>query len=182
MADRPGPGCRCIVASAGVCDRLSAWLLGVWVESIRLCQKEVDRLCALDFFAFAGSMLLPDMVPQKAEIQDELWQPWSKERVQTELAKGNSVFVDFTADWCITCKVNENGVLVSDTILKRLHEPDIVALKADWTLRDEDIRMELQKYGKAGVPMYLVFHPGEPRGRLLPELLTPSMILEALEK
>jgi len=172
-------------ASSRVLAFVTVLVLGSWVFGLNQfasAKKKWIGFVLWIFIAFAGSMLLPDMVPQKAEIQDELWQPWSKERVQTELAKGNSVFVDFTADWCITCKVNENGVLVSDTILKRLHEPDIVALKADWTLRDEDIRMELQKYGKAGVPMYLVFHPGEPRGRLLPELLTPSMILEALEK
>jgi thiol:disulfide interchange protein/DsbC/DsbD-like thiol-disulfide interchange protein len=172
-------------ASSRVLAFVTALVLGAWVFGLNQFASSKKKWIGFAIWisiASAGSMLLPEMVPQKAEIQDDLWKPWSKERVQTELAKGNSVFVDFTADWCITCKVNENGVLASDTILERLREPGLVALKADWTLRDEDIRLELQKYGKAGVPMYLVFHPREPRGRLLPELLTQSIILESLEK
>ncbi len=173
-------------ASSRVLAFVTLLVLGAWIFGLNQFGSTRKKWLGILFgilVGIGGSFLLPEMVPQqKVAVQDELWQQWSEERVQNETAKGNIVFVDFTADWCITCKVNENGVLASETILNRFRDPGIIVLKADWTLRDDKIRMQLQKYGKAGVPMYLVFHPGEPTGRLLPELLTQSMILEALEK
>ena len=87
----------------------------------------------------------------------------------------------FTADWCITCKVNETVVLSDPAIATELERGNFATFKADWTRYDDTIRRELARFGRAGVPMYLVY-PADPEAeaRLLPELLTLGATLEAL--
>jgi thiol:disulfide interchange protein DsbD len=110
------------------------------------------------------------------------WEPFKKDRINAELAKGNVVFVDFTADWCITCKVNERAVLGSQRIADATKKLGVSLFKADWTRRDEIIRAELAAHGKAGVPMYLVYSPKAPdEPTVLPELLTTEAVVAALE-
>lgn len=111
---------------------------------------------------------------------DEMWQPWSEEAVAEARAAGKTVFVDFTADWCITCKVNERGPLARPAVVERLTSDEVVAMKADWTRRDETIRAVLARHGKAGVPLYLVYPP-EGEVQVLPELLSPQIVLDALD-
>jgi thiol:disulfide interchange protein DsbD len=108
------------------------------------------------------------------------WQPFSPEAVQTALDAGHPVFLDFTADWCITCKVNERGPLSSQAVIDAFAQANVVTLKADWTRRDEQIRAILASFGRGGVPMYLMYSPKRPeQPQLLPELLTPSILLQA---
>ncbi len=109
------------------------------------------------------------------------WQPFEPQAISQTLAEGRLVFVDFTADWCITCKVNERTVLVSEPVLSAIEEHNVAMFKADWTQRDERIRAILATYGKAGVPMYLLYRPGAPQSPVvLPELLTETMVVEAM--
>lgn len=115
-------------------------------------------------------------------VADDGWEPWSHERVAKEQELENVVFVDFTADWCITCKVNESTVLVSDEVEAAFKAHNVVKLKGDWTRRDEEIRKVLESYGKGGVPLYLVYGPGAPDGTLLPELLTSKIVVDALQE
>ena len=92
-----------------------------------------------------------------------------------------AIFVNFTADWCITCKVNEAIALDQDNVKKLLREKDIVYLKADWTRKDPEIASILARYGRTGVPLYLLFPPvGAPT--ILPELLTESLLLDFLNE
>ena len=109
------------------------------------------------------------------------WQPYSPARVHEALSQGKLVFVDFTADWCITCKVNERAVLDRDPVQAAMRARGVVKLKADWTRRDDRIRAILQAHGKAGVPMYLVYRPEAPQApQVLPELLSPELVLSAI--
>ena len=118
-----------------------------------------------------------------AEAEDEGWLPWSETRITQELEAGRPVFVDFTADWCITCKVNERTVLARDDVQRAVADLDVAMIKADWTRRQDDIRQVLAQHGKAGVPMYLVYTPGRPSApQVLPEVLTPSVVIEALRQ
>jgi len=111
------------------------------------------------------------------------WQPWSRGAVQAALRDDRVVFVDFTADWCISCKVNERLVLADGEVARALGRDDVVALKADWTRPDERIRAELARHGRAGVPMYLVIGPRAPQDpEVLPEVLTPELVLSALRR
>jgi thiol:disulfide interchange protein len=110
------------------------------------------------------------------------WKAWSPEAVDKQLAAGVPVFVDFTADWCITCKANEKTIITRPEVVKRLKERGIVAMKADWTRPDERIRKALEQNGKAGVPMYLVYNPKRPnKPEVLPEVLTPGLLTDAFD-
>lgn len=108
---------------------------------------------------------------------DPLWKKWSPEAVSEARASGKTVFVDFTAAWCLSCQVNERVVLSRPEVKAALEKG--LAFKADWTDRDPVIEAELAKHGRAGVPLYIVY----PRGGeavTLPEILTPGLVLETL--
>jgi thiol:disulfide interchange protein DsbD len=109
------------------------------------------------------------------------WLHYDLSAIDRERAAGRPVFVDFTADWCITCKVNERIVLADDAVRDELARWNYATFKADWTLRDEEIGRRLAAFGRAGVPMYLVY-PADPAQdpELLPELLTIDGTIEAL--
>ncbi|WP_164513340.1 protein-disulfide reductase DsbD family protein [Thiosocius teredinicola] len=107
---------------------------------------------------------------------------WSSVRVAELQREGKAVFVNFTAAWCITCKVNEQVALSSPRIESALRKADVVYLKGDWTKRDAAIGAELQRYGRSGVPLY-VLHPADGTNPIvLPQLLTENLVLEALEQ
>ena len=109
--------------------------------------------------------------------------PYSQSATLMALSSRQPVFVDFGADWCITCKYNEQHVLTDPTVTEAFKRYHVVALRADWTRRDETIRKTLASFGRAGVPMYLLYDPDNPSGpTLLPELLTPSILLDALHR
>ena len=120
----------------------------------------------------------------KAEMPEAtafLTRPYSRSATLMALSARQPVFVDFGADWCITCKYNEQHVLTDPAVTEAFKRYHVVALRADWTRRDENIRRTLASFGRAGVPMYLLYDPDNPSGpTLLPELLTPSILLEAL--
>jgi thiol:disulfide interchange protein DsbD len=109
------------------------------------------------------------------------WQAFTPERLRAELEEGHSVFVDFTAAWCLTCKFNEASVLESGVVREAFQHHAIVKLKADWTNGDPVITKLLQQFGRPGVPLY-VLYPGKSEEPIVfPELLTKSMLLEKLE-
>jgi thiol:disulfide interchange protein/DsbC/DsbD-like thiol-disulfide interchange protein len=109
------------------------------------------------------------------------WQPFDPDAIAAELRGGRPVFVDFTAAWCLTCAVNERRVIASESVKQELTRRDFALFKADWTLRDEAIRKELARFGRAGVPLYVVYDPASPaEPRVLSELLTIDGLLDAL--
>jgi thiol:disulfide interchange protein DsbD len=109
------------------------------------------------------------------------WQPFSPDRLQTELEQGHTVFVDFTAAWCLTCKFNEASVLESAEVRDAFQRHGIVKLKADWTNGDPAITKILQHFGRPGVPLYVLYPAKKEEPVVFPELLTKSMVLEKLE-
>ncbi|MBN2233736.1 MAG: thioredoxin family protein [Opitutales bacterium] len=113
--------------------------------------------------------------------QENRWQPWSQEAVTTALKQGRPVFVDFTARWCATCQVNKRVSLASEKVLQSFHEHNVTKLRADWTKMDPVITQELLKHGKAAVPVYLVYFPDQPKPIILPELLTPQIIINTFD-
>ena len=107
------------------------------------------------------------------------WQPFSEKRI--DALAGKTVFVDFTAEWCLTCKVNERTILETADVRGTMEQLGVVPLKADWTRRDEVITTWLREHGRAGVPMYLVIPKDRSKAPiLLPEVITPSMVNDAL--
>ena len=109
------------------------------------------------------------------------WREFDPDAIAKSLDSGHPAFVYFTADWCITCKVNEAGTLESGAVRDAVAELGVAVLEGDWTHRSTAIAEELARFGKAGVPMYLVYDPRKPQAPiLLPELLTPGLVVDAL--
>ena len=109
------------------------------------------------------------------------WQPFTPERLQTELEQGRTVFVDFTAAWCLTCKFNEASVLEAQDVRDAFQRHGIVKLKADWTNGDPVITKLLQQFGRPGVPLYVLYPAKNEEPIVFPEVLTKSMVLDKLE-
>jgi thiol:disulfide interchange protein/DsbC/DsbD-like thiol-disulfide interchange protein len=109
------------------------------------------------------------------------WQAFTPERLQGELDQGHSVFVDFTAAWCITCKFNEANVLESAEVRDAFQRHAIVKFKADWTNGDPTITKLLQQFGRPGVPLYVLYPGKNEQPIVFPEVLTKGMVLEKLQ-
>jgi thiol:disulfide interchange protein DsbD len=95
-------------------------------------------------------------------------------------SQGRPVFVDFTASWCLSCQVNERVSLSRPEVQKAFAEANVALLRADWTQHDDAIGNALAALGRSGVPAYALYVPGEASPRLLPEVLTPGIVTEAL--
>lgn len=107
------------------------------------------------------------------------WVPFSTERIAALRNDGKSVFVDFTATWCITCQVNKRVALNDEAVVAQMKTRNVVRMKADWTRKDPAITAALAAFGRNGVPLYVLYPPrGEPV--ILPELLTPTLVLDAI--
>ena len=111
-----------------------------------------------------------------------LWQPFNANAIPRLVASGKTVFVDVTADWCLTCQINKTFVIAQDDILERLEQEDVVAMQADWTLPDSSITAYLVSFERYGIPFNAVYGSKAPAGIALPELLQTNAVIEALDK
>lgn len=111
----------------------------------------------------------------------QAWQPWSPEAVTAAVDSKRPVFVDFTADWCVTCKVVEATVLNTQRVQTLFTQHNTLLLTGDWTSQNPAITEELAKHNRKGVPLYLLYLPGNPEPRILPQLLTPGILEDALK-
>ncbi len=111
------------------------------------------------------------------------WQPWSPEAVAQARAAGRPVLVDFTANWCLTCQVNKKIAIEIPSVRQKLKEINAMALVGDYTHFPDNITAELNRYSRAGVPLVLVYPKGtDAQPVVLPALLTPGIVLEALDR
>lgn len=111
---------------------------------------------------------------------DHHWQELNRTAIDTALAADQVVFVDVTADWCVTCKANKLGVLLQDPVYSSLAAGDIVRLRGDWTMTNEQITAYLRSNNTYGVPFNKVYGPAAPQGIALPTILTSQAVLSAL--
>ena len=118
---------------------------------------------------------------QPGSTVDSFWQAWSPETVAQLRRQGAPVFVDFTARWCLSCQVNERLALDNPTVRSRFRELGVATLRADWTDKNDPIAQAIAGYGRAGVPVYVLYGRGAQEPVLLPELLTPAIVLGALD-
>jgi thiol:disulfide interchange protein len=170
-----------LTLSSGSGRRLVVWgamiviVAGAWWAFLR------EPLRAEAVAANAGSSPAPSS-PQQGK-NGLTWVPFDLAMLEQSVRGGRTVFIDFTAQWCWTCKVNERTVLADAAVGTRLKDLQVLTMKGDWTNRDPVITQVLRRFGRGGVPFYAVF----PAGRLeepivLPELITKDIVLDALEK
>ena len=123
--------------------------------------------------------LVPTTYSDSDETQDQL--AYTPQLLEDLREENNLVFLNFTADWCITCKVNEAVALKTSEVSKVLAEKNITYLEADWTRKDPIISETLEQYGRTGLPLYLLF-PSEGDPLILPEILTEDILLSYLNE
>jgi thiol:disulfide interchange protein DsbD len=182
-------GASAVVSMTGMLLFL-AFLLWVFGQLQPVRSRWLGRLgaAAIAGLAFTGFNLIEfDSSSSANEMTvpaspEDGWQVYSEAAVSEALAAGRPAFVVFTADWCITCKVNESTVLDREHVRSAFDERDFALFKADWTRRDEQIRQKLAQFGRAGVPLYLVYRPERPsEPEVLSELLSQREILAAID-
>ncbi|WP_230206700.1 protein-disulfide reductase DsbD [Novosphingobium sp. Gsoil 351] len=134
---------------------------------------------ALAGLALVGAVLLPQVAgaPPAAAAADLLGaKPFSLAALTAARASGRPVFVYFTADWCLTCKVNEAAAIDRESTRDAFAKANVQVLRGDWTTRDPVITRVLETHGAAGVPLYLWYTPGSAEATILPQVLTPALL------
>ena len=114
--------------------------------------------------------------------KDAIFQPFSEAALQAALDDGKIVFVDVTADWCLTCKTNKIRAINVEDVRKELTGSEVVALQADWTAYDPSITTYLASHGRRAIPFDAVYSPSTGEVEVLPELLSPNDVLTALDR
>ena len=125
---------------------------------------------------------LPVLKDKKVQIGLVQWENFSPEIFAKAQKENRSIFIDFTAAWCLTCQVNERLVLNTEIVQKEFLAKKILALRADWTSRSPEITKLLESYSRAGVPLYVFYKAGKNTPVVFPQILTTGLVLEALEK
>ncbi|MCC6764597.1 MAG: thioredoxin family protein [Deltaproteobacteria bacterium] len=121
--------------------------------------------------------------PATPGAADFAWEPFSTARIAELRAQGRPVFVDFTAAWCVTCQVNKKVALETAEVIAKMKQLGVVAVRADWTRPDAAITRALQEFGRDGVPLYVLYSGRESDPpRILPQILTPTIVIAELEK
>lgn len=177
-----------LLFAAGLAGATGLWLFGAGQGERALGRRGVIHTIAgaALLLAMLGAATLAARAPVEAPSADagtgELSSaPWSAQAVQTALSEGRPVLVNFTADWCVTCKINERTSLTTPGVKRAMEQSRAVYLIGDWTRRDDAITAELQRHGRSGVPLYLLYRPGQAGPEILPQLLTEGVVVEALK-
>ncbi len=173
-----------------LCVALACWIYGAFCGPI---SKPATRAASLAIAALVlaggGAYFLgvkftgaQRATASSVETGGIAWVDFSQKALDELLARGQPVFVDFTADWCLSCKYNERTAIDVPTVREAFQTKDIVPMKADWTNANPEITAVLKKFGRVGVPFYVLYpaNGGEPI--VLPELLTQQIVLDALAK
>jgi thiol:disulfide interchange protein DsbD len=167
---------------------LAVWIYGRWTAPGASAGRVRFGVAGLVVVGAAGLWLgwprpmNAASTPVAGQAPAVVWEPWSPEAVAKLRAEGRIIYVDFTARWCATCQTNKKLVFASDEVLRLFAERKIATLRADWTNKDPRITAELAAYGRSAVPFNVIWKPGRDQPEILPELLTPGIVLEALRR
>jgi len=165
---------------------IAGWFLGRWPARRWSSIVAALLMIAVVGVALFGRKLATEAAepsnPAASIASSSSWQPWSADAVQSALAAGKPAFVDFTASWCLSCQVNERVALRRPEVEKAFANANLALFRADWTREDPAITQALAALGRSGVPAYALYLPGEANPRLLPEVLTPGIVLDAISK
>ncbi len=160
---------------------IAGWALGRWPARTASTLVAILLLIAALWLPIAAARrfrVAPSAT--SAHVTGSLqWEPYSAQMLAEDRAQGKAVFVDFTAAWCLSCQVNERVVLDREDVQQAFRKSGVVLMRADWTRHDDAITEALAQLGRSGVPAYALYD-GEQAPRLLPEVLTPGIVLDAL--
>jgi thiol:disulfide interchange protein DsbD len=173
---------------------LGCWVFGRWGGLGATRIQQLKAFAAGLLITVGGGWLFLDLEMAEASQCDDgslvevldfehdlPWQAFSEERVKA--LAGQPIFIDFTADWCLTCKANEKAVINTAPVREAMRDHDVIPLMADWTRRDPVITEWLKRHGKAGVPFYLVLPADASAAPIaLPEVITQDMVIQAIKK
>jgi len=121
--------------------------------------------------------------PSEASVTSGPWQSFNELEISRYVSEGKTVFVDITASWCVNCKANKQFTFSRSEIFSRLFQsPDVVPMQADWTNPNPQLGLFMKRFGRFGIPFNAVFGPKAPQGIILPEIITPAAVFEALDK
>ena len=174
-----------------LCLALACWIYGAFCGPLSSVKTRVVSLAAIVLIVFGGAgfflteRFARSTVPGTASRPSDgiAWRPFSQKALDDLLEAGEPVFVDFTADWCISCKFNERTAIDVPAVREAFSKSGIVPMKADWTNANPEITAALKKFGRVGVPFYVLYpRGGSDQPIILPEILTQSIVLEALSK
>jgi thiol:disulfide interchange protein DsbD len=183
LAQQTGANGVAIVSAAFIALALAAWLWGV-TRHASARGRGLGAIAAL-LILLAGlygvSKLGTAGAATPAAQTAKLGEPFTAAKLASLRAANRPVFVDATAAWCITCLVNEDAVLSRDSVKSAFASKQVVYLVADWTNRNPEITALLKENGRSGVPLYLYYAPGAAKPQILPQILTESLVLGALD-
>jgi thiol:disulfide interchange protein DsbD len=170
---------------------IGAWVYGRWSTPVKPVRtRRVSTIVAAVIAVIGVWMLMPSEEATSAVATEEaggpdkygvFWENFSPELVASARQEGKPVFIDFTAKWCLTCKANKAVVFASGEVKNRFDELGVVMVKADWTKRNPVITDALEEFGRSGVPLYVLYDGKSDKPKILPELLNPGIVLDALE-
>ena len=172
---------------------LGAWILGRFGGPAEEPKRQIFVLALAVAVVAAGGHFWLDLEradPVLTALTDDCegdfseeipWQPFSE--AQVEKFRGKPIFIDFTADWCLTCKANEKGILSKNPVRSTMGDLGVCPLKADWSHEDPVISAWLKRHGRAGVPFYLLL-PADPDAPpiALPDIITPGLVVDAMKQ
>ena len=178
LSGQVDPDTVILVLIGGLSISLALWLLERNTSEI-LFFKWLVRLAVLAIFAVSIWILPTSYSTQTSQNQQDIIY---SEELLTEYKDANElIFLNFTADWCITCKVNESVALNSEEVKALIRQKNIRYLEADWTRKNEAIAKKLEEFGRSGVPLYLLY-PSTGKPIILPEILTEDILLNYLNE
>jgi len=183
LAQAYGAGVLAALLASFLLLAIAGWFLGRWPAkrwSTAVSALILAGVVALAFFASKERVTAPE-ASSSPEAQSQ-WQPWSAQAVSRYQSQGRPVFVDFTASWCLSCQVNERVALNQSEVRQAFQTANVALLRADWTRHDEAITQALTALGRSGVPAYALYTPGQSQPQMLPEVLTPGIVTDALSK
>jgi thiol:disulfide interchange protein DsbD len=162
---------------------IAGWFLGRWpAKGWAAVFAGMFILCVVALGIYSAQALALSAQPVAAtSSQPGTWQPWSEDAVKKAQSEGHPVFVDFTAKWCLSCQVNEGIALEKPEVMQAFKDAHVELLKADWTQHDDAISRALEHLGRDGVPAYALYPPGQGGPTLLPEALTPGIVIDAVK-
>lgn len=169
--------------TASITISLAAWLYGLAQRSRKRGASRVTMLSVAALSALSAVALLPRLRPTSASTAPTLAPAaWSAARVAALRAEGKPIFVNFTASWCVTCQANDRVALSTEAFKKALRRSGAVYLVADATRYDAAIARAMDTFGSAGLPLYVVYPAGGGAPTILPQVLTRSLVLQALSR